>query len=97
MFQPVGDKILVSPSTTQEVTKSGIVLPDSAKEKPQTGKIVALGMGKYYGDELVTFKEMGLEKGATIMFTKYGPTEITLNDEVYYVLESNDVLGVITK
>lgn len=97
MFQPVGDRILVSPITNQEVTKGGIVLPDSAKEKPQTGKVVALGQGKYHGDKLVTFKDMGIEKGATVMFTKYGPTEITIGNEDFYVLESHDILGVITK
>jgi chaperonin GroES len=97
MLQPVGDKILVSPLSNQEVTKGGIVLPDSAKEKPQTGKVVALGKGKYFSDELVTFEDMGIKKGDTIMFTKYGPTEITIDGEEYFILESGDVLGVITK
>jgi chaperonin GroES len=97
MLQPVGDRILVKPLDNQEVTKGGIVLPDSAKEKPQTGTVVAVGTGKFHGEKLETFKEMGIEKGATIMFSKYGPTEIKIGNEDYYVIESHDVLGVISK
>ncbi|CAN5161382.1 co-chaperone GroES [soil metagenome] len=97
MLQPVGDRILVKPLDNQEVTKGGIVLPDSAKEKPQTGKVVALGQGKFHGEKLVTFQEMGIEMGSVIMFSKYGPTEIKIGNEDYFVIESHDVLGVISK
>jgi chaperonin GroES len=97
MLQPIGDHILVKPLDKQETTKSGIVLPDSAKEKSQSGTIEALGHGKYMGDKLISFEDMGLKKGATVMFTKYGPTEIKIDDTEYYILESHDILGIITK
>ncbi len=97
MLQPIGDHILVTPLDGEEMTKGGILLPDSAKEKPQTGKVVALGQGKYHGTTLVTFKEMGLEVGATVMFSKYGPSEVKIDGKDYYILESHDILGVITK
>ncbi len=96
MLQPIGDHVLVRPLSNVETTKGGIVLPDAAKEKPQTGEVVAVGHGKYYGDELVTFKDMGVEVGKTVMFTKYGPTEIKIDSDDYYVLESHDILGVVT-
>lgn len=97
MLQPVGDRILVKPLDNQEVTKGGIVLPDSAKEKPQTGTVVAVGIGKYHGEKLETFKDMGIEKGAVIMFKKYGHTEIQIGDEDYFVIESEGILGVISR
>lgn len=97
MLQPIGDHILVKPHSQEETTKGGIVLPGSAQEKPQTGEVIAVGHGKYYGDELVTFDKMGLKKGVTVMFSKYGPTEIKLDGTEYYVLETHDIIGIITK
>ncbi len=97
MLNPIGDHVLVMPISEREVTKSGIVLPETAKEKPQQGKVVAVGQGKYVNGTLVSFKELGVEVGQTIMFSKYGPTEIKLNDEDFYILESGDILGVLKK
>ena len=70
MLQPLGDKVLVRPISGQEVTKSGIVLPDTAKEKPQEGEVVALGHGKVIGDKVVSFAEMGLSVGNKVVFGK---------------------------
>ena len=95
MLKPIGDHVLVKPAGKEETTKAGIVLPGSAQEKPQQGEVVAVGHGKYYDDTLVSFKEMGIEVGMTVMFTKYGPTEIKIDDQEYYILESHDILGVI--
>ncbi len=95
MLHPIGDHILVKPLDSEEMTKGGILLPDSAKEKPQTGKVIAVGQGKYHAQTLVSFKEMGVEVGGTVMFTKYGPTEVKIDNEDYYILESHDILGVI--
>jgi chaperonin GroES len=95
MFQPVGDHILVKPDAREEMTKSGIVLPGSAQQKPQTGTVISVGSGKHFNGTLVTFESQGITKGATVMFSKYGPTEITLNDEEYFILEMHDILGVI--
>jgi chaperonin GroES len=97
MLQPVGDHILVKPHSQEETTKGGIVLPGSAQEKPQTGEVVAVGQGKYIGEKLVSFKEMGIEKGTSIMFSKYGPTEIKMDGTEYYILESHDILGIVKK
>jgi chaperonin GroES len=95
MLRPIGDHILVKPLSKEEVTKSGIVLPDSAQQKPQEGTVLAVGTGKYVDDTLVSFKEMGIEVGQVVMFTKYGPTEVKIDGEDLYILESNDVLGVV--
>lgn len=97
MLKPIGDHILVKPHSQEETTKGGIVLPGSAQEKPQTGEVIAVGHGKYYSDELVSFKDMGIEKGVTVMFSKYGPTEITLDGTDYYILETHDILGIVIK
>jgi chaperonin GroES len=95
MLQPIGDHILVKPHSQEETTKGGIVLPGSAQEKPQTGEVVAVGTGKYVGEKIVSFEDMGIKKGAKIMFSKYGPTEIKLEGDDYYILESHDILGVL--
>lgn len=95
MLRPIGDHILVKPLSKEEVTKSGIVLPDSAQQKPQEGTVLAVGTGKYVDDTLVSFKEMGIEVGQVVMFTKYGPTDVKIDGEDLYILESNDVLGVV--
>lgn len=95
MLRPIGDHILVKPLSKEEVTKSGIVLPDSAQEKPQEGTVLAVGTGKYVDDTLVSFKDLGIEVGQVIMFTKYGPTEVKVDGQDLYILESGDVLGVV--
>jgi chaperonin GroES len=97
MLQPIGDHILVKPLSKEEITKGGIVLPEVAKEKPQSGEVIAVGQGKYMDGKLLSFKELGVEVGQTVMFSKYGPTEIKIDDEEYYILESHDILGVVSK
>lgn len=96
MLKPIGDHILVKPLDKEEVTKAGIVLPDTVQQKPQQGTVLAVGTGKYMDDTLVTHKELGIEVGQVIMFSKYGPTEIEIDGEEYYILESNDILGVVS-
>ena len=95
MLKPIGDHILVKPLPKEEVTKSGIVIPDTVKEKPQEGTVLAVGMGKYFDDELVTHEKMGIKVGQHILFSKYGPTEVKIDGEEYFILESNDVLGIL--
>ena len=94
MFQPIGDHVLVRPLSKEEKTKSGLFIPDSAQEKPQSGTVIAVGHGKYVGEKLVTFDEMGIKEGQTVMFTKYGPTEVQIEGEDLFVLDANDILGV---
>lgn len=97
MLRPIGDHVLVKPSSKEEVTKSGIVLPDTAQQKPHEGEVLAVGSGKYTDGTLVSFADMGIKVGDVVMFTKYGPTEIEVDGEELYILESHDLLGVIEK
>jgi len=91
-FKPLGDRVLVRPASKEEISKGGIVLPDTAKEKPQEGEIIAVGTGK-----VVDGKVMPLEVkvGQKVMFTKYGPTEVKVNGEELVVLSESDILGII--
>lgn len=95
MLKPVGDHIVVKPLTKEEKTKSGLFLPDSAQEKPQQGTVVAVGHGRYVQNTLVSFKDLGIEVGQVVMLKKYGPTEVKLDDEDYYIVESEDILGIV--
>jgi chaperonin GroES len=97
MLRPIGDHVLVKPLSKEEVTKSGILLPDSAQQKPQEGTVLAVGHGKYVDGKLITFADMGVKEGQIVMFTKYGPTEVKIDDEDFYILDSNDILGVVEK
>ena len=91
-IQPLGDKVLVRPLTQEETTKSGIVLPDVAKEKPQEGEVVAVGKGKYIEGKLVP---LDVKPGDRILFTKYGPTEIEFEGQELLIVSEGDILGVI--
>jgi chaperonin GroES len=95
MLKPIGDHILVRPLKKEEMTKSGLYLPDAAQEKQQQGTVMAVGHGKYVDGKLLSFADMGVKEGQTVMFTKYGPTEVKIDDEELYVLDSNDILGVM--
>lgn len=92
MFKPLGDRVLVRPSGKEEMTKSGIVLPDTVKEKPQEGEVMAVGTGKYIDGKLMPLE---VKVGQKVMFTKYGPTEIKVAGEELMVLSESDILGVI--
>lgn len=89
---PLGDKVLVRPLKAEEVTKSGIVLPDTAQEKPSEGEILAIGSGKYIDGQL---KPLDVKVGDRVMYTKYGPTEVKLDGEELYILSESDILGVV--
>ena len=92
-FKPMGDRVLVSPIEEQEVKKGGIIIPDTAKEKPQEGKVVALGAGKRDDEgKLIPFE---VKKGDRVLYSKYGGTEITIDGEKYLVMREDDILGVI--
>jgi chaperonin GroES len=91
-IQPLGDKVLVRPLSQEETTKSGIVLPDVAKEKPQEGEVMAVGPGKYVDGKLVP---LDVKKGDKILFTKYGPTEIEFEGQELLIVSESDILGVI--
>lgn len=93
-IQPLGDKALVRPLQGEEVTKSGIVLPDSVKDKPQEGEVLAVGEGKYVEGKLVP---LVVKVGDKILYQKYGPTEVEVGGEELLIVSESDVLGVIKK
>ncbi len=90
-LQPLGDRVLVRPIAKEEKTKSGIYLPDTAKEKPQEGEIIAVGPGKY--DETGKRIPMDLKVGDRVIYAKYGGTEIKVDDEEMMILRESDILA----
>ena len=92
-LRPLQDRILVKRVEEQQKTKGGIIIPDSAKEKPAEGKVVAVGNGKLGEDG----KRIPLEikKGDRILFSKYGGTEVQIDEEEYLIMREDDVLGVV--
>ncbi len=90
-LQPLGDRLVVKPTESQEKTKSGIYLPDTAKEKPQEGKVVAVGPGKMT-DEGKRIP-MDIEVGDIIIYAKYGGAEIKLDEEELIIMHESDILA----
>jgi len=91
-IRPLGDRILVKRIKEEEKTKGGIIIPDTAKEKPQEGKVVAVGRGKYEDGKLVG---PDVKAGDKILFGKYSGSEIKLDGEEHIVLREDDILGVL--
>ena len=91
-LKPLGDRLIVKPIDEEETTASGIVLPDTAKEKPQKGKVVAVGDGRWDedGDKRVP---LDVAEGDEVLYSKYGGTEVTVEDEELLVLRESDVLA----
>jgi chaperonin GroES len=91
--RPLGDRVLVEPAEEKETKKGGIIIPDSAKEKPMEGVIVALGTGKTDDNgKKVAFE---VKKGDRVLISKYGGTEIKLDGKEFKILSSDDILAVI--
>ena len=94
-IRPLQDRILVKRVQEEEKTKGGIIIPDSAKEKPLEAKVVAVGNGKILEDGKV--RPMDIKAGDTILFSKYSGTEIKIEGDEHLILREEDVLGVIEK
>jgi len=94
-IRPLGDKVIVKRVEAEEKTAGGIVLPDSAKEKPKRGVVLAVGNGRLLDDG--TRSEMQLKRNDEVLFTSYGGTEIKISSEEYLIMDESDVLGVIEK
>ena len=92
-IRPLSDKVLVERLEAATTTAGGIVLPDSAKEKPQRGKIVNVGTGKMLDDG--TLREMQVKKGDTVLFTSYAGTEIKIGGKDYMIMDESDILAII--
>ena len=90
-LNPLGDRVIIKPLVKEEVTKGGIVLPDTAKEKPQEGKVVAVGPGKLGEDGKRI--EMEVKKGDTVIFAKYAGTEWKVDNDEYLILREGDILA----
>lgn len=92
-IQPLGDRVLVEILEAKEKTKGGIVLPDTAKEKPQEAKVIAVGKGKVSDEGKVIPPEV--KAGDTILFGKYTGSEIVVEDKEYLILKEEDILAII--
>jgi chaperonin GroES len=91
--QPLHDRILVKRIDEEQKTKGGIIIPDTAKEKPQEGKVVAAGKGRVLDDGKV--QELAVKKGDKILFSKYAGTEIKLEGEEHIIIREDDVLAIL--
>lgn len=91
-LEPLGDRVIVSAAGAEEVTASGIVLPDTAKEKPQRGTVLAVGPGRYVDGERVP---LDVEVGDEVIYSKYGGTELNLDGEDVMVLNEHDILAKV--
>ena len=92
-LQPLGDRVVVQPAEREETTRSGIVIPDTAKEKPQRGSVIAVGKGRRDddGDRI----PMDVSVGDTVLFAKYAGTEFKFEEEEYLILSEKDILAKV--
>ncbi len=94
-IRPLADKVLVERIEAESKTAGGIVLPDTAKEKPQRGKVVSVGEGKILDDG--TRRQMQLKKGDLVLFTSYAGTEVKVDGKEYLIMDESDIMAVIEK
>ncbi len=92
-IKPLGDRVLVEPQKEEEVKKGGIIIPDSAKEKPMQGKVIAVGEGKR--DDKGNLIPMTVKVGDKVLLPKYGGTEVKIDDKEYQIVREEDILGII--
>jgi chaperonin GroES len=92
-IRPLQDRIIVKRIDEEETTKGGIIIPDTAKEKPQEGKVIAVGKGKVLDDGKV--QPLDVKKGNRVLFSKYSGTEVNIEGEEHLIIREDDVLGVI--
>ena len=92
-LKPLADRIVVKTLDAQEKTKSGLVLPDSAKEKPQEGKVIAVGPGRLLDEG--TVKSLEVKNGDRVLYGKYSGTEVSIEGEDYLILREDDVLAIV--
>lgn len=93
MIRPLQDRIIVRRATAETKTKSGIIIPDTAKEKPQEGEVIAVGNGKRKEDGTVI--PLDVKKGDKIIFGKYAGNEVKIDGEEYVIMNESDVMGII--
>jgi chaperonin GroES len=91
-IKPLSDRVLVQADNAEEKTASGIIIPDSAKEKPQRGTVVAVGPGKV---ENGTKIEMSVKEGDVVLYGKYAGTEVNVDGEEYLIMRESDIVGIV--
>ncbi len=92
-IKPLQDRVIVKPKEAEETTKGGIILPDTAKEKPIEGSVVAVGPGKYTEDGKLI--EMSVKVGDNILYGKYSGTEVTIEGTEYLIMRESDIYGIL--
>jgi len=92
-YRPLGDRLLVKPNPSKETTKSGIVLPDSAQEKPQEGTVVSTGPGGK--DDSGKVVAMEVKKGEIVLYSKYSGTEVKIDGKEHLIIKESDVLAIV--
>ena len=92
-LKPLGDRLIIKRQEAQEKTKSGLVLPDTAKEKPQEGKVIAVGSGKLLDDGSI--KALEVKNGDKVLYGKYSGTEVRVQEEDYLILREDDILAIV--
>lgn len=92
-LKPLGDRVVIKPTPKEEVTKSGIVLPDTTKEKPQEGTIVEVGPGKI--DDKGVRQPMEVKKDMKVLYAKYAGTEFKIDDKEYLIVSEKDILAIV--
>ncbi len=92
-IRPLQDRVIVKRIGEEEISKGGIIIPDTAKEKPQEGKVVAVGKGKIHDDGVL--QKLDIKKGDRVLFGKFTGTEVTLEDEEHLIIREDDVLGIV--
>jgi chaperonin GroES len=95
VLKPLEDRIVVEPLEAEQVTASGLVIPDTAKEKPQEGKVIAVGPGRF--DDKGARVPVDVQVGDVVLYSKYGGTEVKYSGQEYLVLSARDVLAIIEK
>ena len=93
-LEPLEDRIAVKPSEEEETTVSGIVIPDTAKEKPQEGEVMAVGPGRFEDGKRIP---MDMKVGDKVIYSKYGGTEVKIEGDEYLILSARDVLAIVKK
>lgn len=92
MIKPLGDRVVLEAVEQEETTASGIVLPETAKEKPQEGKVIAVGTGRYEDGKKVALE---VKEGDRVIFSKYAGTEVNVGDKEYLILRESDILAIV--
>ena len=94
-LKPLADRVLVEAAAAEEKTKGGIIIPDTAKEKPQEGEVIAVGEGKYKEDG--TRQTLDVKAGDRVLFGKYSGSEIKLDGEEFIIMREDEILGIINR